>query len=142
MIKRGVQAFLKTFGYRLAPADSAIPFFGLSNFFSLLKRFAFYSRHILDVGANRGKWTREAILYFPEAQYTLVEPQDQLRVYVTDLINAGFHIHWINAGASDQPGKLPLRVIGEDHSSTFVRSSRIDTDAFREIEVPLRTVNE
>ena len=114
MIKRGVQAFLKTFGYRLARVDSAVRFCGLSNFFPLLKRFGFDPKHILDVGANRGKWTREATQYFPAAQYTLVEPQDDLKAHVMDLVNGGFRIHWINAGASDQPGKLPLRVIGED----------------------------
>jgi len=142
MIKQGVQAVLKTFGYRLARADSAVPFCGLSNFFPLLKRFGFSPAHILDVGANRGKWTREAVKYFPQAHYTLVEPQADLKSHVMDLIDGGFRIHWINAGASDQPGTLPLRIIGEDHSSTFVKTARIEGDAIRQIEVPLRTVNE
>ena len=53
MIKRGLQGFLKQFGYRLARAnDSVVPNCGLSNFFPLIKNFGFNPEHILEVGAN------------------------------------------------------------------------------------------
>ncbi len=87
MIKRGVQALLKQFGYRLAPAsDSVVPNCGLSNLFPLIKKFGFDPKHIVDVGANHGSWTREAVQYFPRAHYTLVEPQHELRIHSQDLI--------------------------------------------------------
>lgn len=69
MIKRGVQALLKQFGYRLVPAsDSVVPNCGLSNLFPLIKKFGFDPKHIVDVGANHGSWTREAEQYFPRAR--------------------------------------------------------------------------
>jgi hypothetical protein len=120
MIKRGLQGFLKQFGYRLARAnDSVVPNCGLSIFFPLIKKFGFNPEHILDVGANHASFTREAAHYFPRAHYTLVEPQEQLRVHVEDLIDRGLHIHWINAGASDQAGILPLYIIGSDPEQHF-----------------------
>ncbi len=143
MIKRRLQGLLKQFGYRLTRAnDSVVPNCGLSNFFPLIKKFGFNPEHILDVGANHASFTREAAHYFPRAHYTLVEPQEQLRVHVQDLIDRGLRIHWINAGASDQAGILPLYIIGSDQSSTFLQVPRTERDSVRTVEVPLRTLNE
>ena len=75
---------------------------GLNPFFALLKRLGFAPKHILDIGADRGMWTREALKYFPDARYTLVEPQDYLKTHIQDLIEGGSKIRWINAGASDR----------------------------------------
>jgi FkbM family methyltransferase len=143
MIKRGVQAILKQFGYRLARTrDSSASNCGLDNFFPLIKRFGFDPKHILDVGANHGNWTREAVRYFPKAHCTLVEPQDDLKVHIQDLVDRGVDIHWISAGASDKPGIFPLHILGPDHSSTFLKVPRTESESLRTIEVPLRTLNE
>jgi len=143
MIKRGVHGLLKRFGYRLARAgDSAVPNCGLSNFFPLIKKLGFDPKHILDVGANHGTWTREALQYFPQAHYTLVEPQNDLKIHIQELIDRGFHVHWINAGASDRAGILPLYILGPDHSSTFLQVPRTESESVRTIKVPLRTLNE
>lgn len=143
MIKEAIQATLKTFGYRLTRVtEASVPNYGLSNFFPLIKRFGFDPKHILDIGANRGNWTRMAINYFPQAYYTLVEPQDELKSYIKDLIDRGFHLDWINAGASDQAGLLPLHILGHDQSSTFLQVPRTESEGIRQVVVPLRTVNE
>jgi|HubBroStandDraft_6_1064221.scaffolds.fasta_scaffold00083_35 hypothetical protein len=98
-MKSLIQSMLRPLGLRLTRLESvAQPDYGLSVLFSTLKRFGFSPRHILDVGANHGNWTRTAITYFPDAEYTLLEPQDHLKVHIQDLIGAGHKIRWINAG--------------------------------------------
>jgi FkbM family methyltransferase len=118
------------------------PVFGLDSFFPLLRQFGFAPRHIIDVGANRGNWTRAAIRYFPDAHYTLVEPQDHLKIYVQDLVDRGFRIRWINAGAADKSGTLPFNVCHRDDSSTFLPASEQIETAGSHVPVKVTTVNE
>jgi FkbM family methyltransferase len=112
--------------------------YGLETFFSLLRRLGFAPRHVVDVGANRGTWTRAAFKYFPNAVYTLVEPQDHLRSYSQDLIAQGCKLKWINAGCGDFSGTLPLFVSYRDDGSTFVDWH----DGWQRITVPIMTLNE
>src|SRR5215471_7134353 len=94
----------------------------LDPFLSLLKRLDFAPRHIIDVGANRGDWTRTARQLFPSARYTLLEPQDHLRVYMRDLIEGHNPVELICVGVADQPGILTFTVAARDDSSTFALS--------------------
>ena len=142
MIKQLVQRLLSTFGYKLVPVDSLKPTWGLVHFFPLLKNFGFAPRNIWDIGANRGDWTREAIRYFPNAEYTLLEPQNDLKKNIQDLISSGCKIRWINAGAGARPGVLPFLVAPKDVDSTFLDLPRVTQEAVQRIEVPLRTLNE
>jgi len=123
-VKTLVQSFLRPFGLRLARLqDKERSDYGVGVVFSVLKRFGFSPKHIVDVGANHGNWTRASLQYFPEAQYTLLEPQKELMVHVQDLVAAGRAIRWINAGAADKSGTLPFFVARRDDSSNFVEAS-------------------
>ncbi len=117
-MKRILQAALGKFGLRLSRVANA-PKDGLTCFFEAIQRAGFAPRHIVDVGANHGNWTRAAIRFFPEAQYTLVEPQDHLKVHVQDLIGRGHKIRWVNAVLGDKPGILPFTIASRDDSSTL-----------------------
>jgi FkbM family methyltransferase len=88
----------------------------------MLKKRGFAPKHIVDIGANHGNWTRTALRYFPEAYYTLVEPQDHLRTHVQDFDG---RIRWIGAGASDEPAT----------------AEAAKAAAKRQIEVPVTTLN-
>jgi FkbM family methyltransferase len=142
VIKRAIQSTLRMFGYGLSRlpqgTNIASSAYGWNNFFPLLRSFGFVPKHIVDIGADKGEWTREATKYFPRAHYTLVEPQDELKIHVQDLIDRGYQIHWINAGAGDEPGVLQLNVFHHDSSSTFCKVS----DSLKQIPVQVRTVNE
>jgi len=143
MIKRLVQSALGTFGYRLSRLNSnGQPAYGLAPFFALIQRNGFRPKHIVDVGANHGNWTREAVKFFPDADFTLVEPQNDLRIYIKDLIDAGHRVHWVNAGVSDRAGLLTLNVDRRDHSSTFLDVPRTVNAAVRRVDVPVKTLNE
>jgi FkbM family methyltransferase len=115
--------------------------YGLEHFFSLLRRMGFAPRHVVDVGANRGYWTRAAFKYFPSAVYTLVEPQDHLRSHTQDLVAQGCKVKWINAGCADFSGTLPLSVSHWDVGSTFVELHDKPVGSQR-ITVPMMTLNQ
>jgi hypothetical protein len=68
-MKRAIHFVLGKLGYRIIPIeDGPRPRDGISLFFALLRRLGFAPKHILDIGANLGVWTREAIKFFPEAR--------------------------------------------------------------------------
>lgn len=146
MIKEIVQLSLKKFGLRLVRDGNLpqvtfpAPAYGLDCFFPVLKRLGFHPKHIIDIGANKGGWTRKALLYFPDAQYTLIEPQDHLRVHIQDLLDRGYKITWITAGAADKSGVLPFTILYRDDSSTFANPP-VDADS-PPIPVTVKTLNE
>lgn len=142
-MKTFVQSILKPFGLRLSRLKSLQgPDYGAGVLFSTLKRFGFSPRCVLDVGANHGNWTREALKYFPEADYLLVEPQDQLKMHVQDLIDAGRKIRWINAGAADKSGTMRFFVSVRDDSSTFLpREEQPQTRVISETSVEVLTLD-
>jgi FkbM family methyltransferase len=143
-VKKLVHSLLAKMGYRIVRIeDGPRPSEGLDPFFALLARMGFAPKHILDVGANRGLWTREAIKFFPEARYTLVEPQDHLKAHIRDLVEGGSKIEWVNAGASDRAGTMALTIAGSDGSSTFVMTEeQARAGGLAQTEVAAKTLNE
>ena len=128
---------------RIDPEENGHKSGQLGAFLAALKGQGFAPKHVVDVGANRGLWTREAIRFFPEATYTLVEPQDELKSYVQDLVEKGHKIRWVNAGAGDAAGTLPFAVAQRDDSSTFdVTEEEARRAGMRQVPVAVRTLNE
>jgi FkbM family methyltransferase len=142
-VKALIQSMLRPFGLRLSRLETVRePDYGAGVLFSTLRRFGFSPRFVLDVGANHGNWTRTALKYFPEAEYVLVEPQDHLKVCVIDLIEAGYRIRWVNAGAADKCGILPFIISERDDSSTFLtREEHLQTRVSSEIMVAVETLD-
>jgi FkbM family methyltransferase len=144
-IKQLVQAGFGVFGLRLTRLSNEPKHYYdlLDLLFLLLKRRGFSPNHIVDVGANHGYWTRTALKYFPDAYYTLIEPQEYLRENVEDLLaREDGKIRWIGAGASDKLGTLPFTISDRDVASTFITSEAAKAHSIRQIEVPVVTLNE
>jgi len=117
--------------------------YGWEIFFPLLKRHGFTPRCIVDVGANQGRWTREAFAHFPDASFLLVEPQAHLRVHVQDLLGLGTKFRWVDAGASDHAGRLPLTIAPHDVSSNFgMNAAQAAAMGYTQVEVAVRTLDE
>ncbi len=141
---KSIHFVLRKLGYRIVGIeDGPSPKAGLRPFFALLKSFGFAPKHIMDIGANHGRWTREAINFFPDARYTLVEPQDNLKINIQDLLERGCKIQWINAGASDRSGILRFTIANRDDSSTFVlTAAQARAGGLQQTAIPVKTVNE
>ena len=140
MFRRLVQGTLGKFGLRLvrtAYMDQGES--SLQHFFSSIQRLGFDPKHIVDVGANHGAWTRKAVKFFPDADYTLFEPQDHLKSYIQDMVAAGRKIRWVGAGVSDAAGKLAFTVAVRDDASNFLQHHQ--TDGARQIAVDVQTLD-
>lgn len=149
-MKRFVQSVLEKFGYRLVRLETLLekapenrvnsP---LECFFLALHNLGFQPKHIVDVGANHGSWTRSALVFFPECAFTLIEPQSHLKSHIADLLLTNSNLEWITAGVGDRHATLKFTVCDRNDSSNFRFSSEEATaQGYQQIEVEVFTLNE
>lgn len=94
----------------------------LDEFFSVLQQINFNPHHIIDVGANHGNWTRQSLRYFPDALYSLLEPQKWLEANVADLLKMNPRVKFHPVGAGSVQGSFKFTLLHRDDSSTFILS--------------------
>lgn len=120
-----------------------LPGYGWDLFFRLLQRYGFEPRCVFDVGANHGNWTREALRYFPQAEYLLIEPQGHLEAGIEDLRQQGHRLKWITAGVGDRAERLPLTIAPHDHSSNFgMTAEAAAAHGYQQVMMEVRTLDE
>lgn len=115
----------------------------LPNFYFILNKINFKPKHIVDVGANHGSWTREALNYFPDAYYTLVEPQHWLKESFKDILEKNPKVKFFPVGAGEKSGSFKFTIVDRDDSCTF-RISEEEAEKFghKQVELPILTLNE
>ena len=115
----------------------------LFTFFNNLQAIGFTPKHIVDIGANHGNWTREALIYFPESSYTLVEPQERLKKYFQDLLDTNPKIKYFQVGAGQTNGTFKFTIVDRDDSCTFrIQEEEAELQGFDQIEIPVITLND
>lgn len=115
----------------------------LDTFFSNICEIGFVPKHIIDVGANHGTWTRESLKFFPDAFYTLIEPQEWLKSSVQDLIDSNSKITFNPYGAGAENGSMMLTIADRDDSCTFrFTEEEAKARGNEQIEVSIVTLNE
>jgi hypothetical protein len=80
----------------------------------------FECRGVIDVGANRGAFTHEAISVFPHANFLLIEPQSEMVPYLEALRKSARNVEYVVAGAGSKEGELVLTISGGKTASTFL----------------------
>jgi FkbM family methyltransferase len=157
-MKKLVNAFLALFGLALvrkqtieylekkAASKGAKPSSGIKNqlignAFLLLKNAGFSPKHILDIGANHGSWSREVYSYFPNASYTLIEPQEYLKEHFADLL-AKPQFAYLPIGVGPKPGHFNLTITERDDSCNFRLSEEEARDrGLSQIRVQVDTID-
>jgi FkbM family methyltransferase len=143
IIKRGLDRILHPLITRLGYSKKQDELGLLEKFFSLLKTLQYSPNQIIDVGANHGGWTRTALAYFPDAKYSLIEPQKWLEEYVKDLIETNPRIKFYNCGAGSTNGNFKLTIANRDDSSNFILSEEEATQqGLTQVDVDVVTLNE
>lgn len=148
-IRKIVKPLLLTIGYRISRANTRLVIDEnkknnlLSNFYNTLKAFNFNPKHIVDIGANHGTWTKEAMKYFPEAYYTLIEPQHWLKESFQDILDSNPRVQFYGVGAGEKEGSFQFTIVDRDDSCSFRYSKEEAISAgFEQIEVPVVTLNQ
>jgi len=115
----------------------------LEQFLLLLKELDFAPKHIVDVGANHGTWTRAVLGHFPDAYYTLIEPQKWLETDIKDILDQNPKVKFHNYGAGSSPGSFKFTIADRDDSSNF-RMTEEDAikNGFKQVEIEIVTLNE
>lgn len=115
----------------------------MNNFFSVLNKINFMPRHIVDVGANHGTWTRETLKYFPDSYFTLLEPQQKMVASVADLLQSNPKVKFHAVGAGKTAGTFQFTIVDRDDSCTFLYSDEeAAKQGFAQIEIPVVTLND
>lgn len=129
-------------GWKLITSTTKYPSTDLYSCFANLKKRGFRPEHVLDIGANRGRWSQDCRRAFPHARFTLIEPQLEMKRPLDAFCRQTKHAQWLQMGVADQPGALPFIVYEDQVSSTF------DFDPQQKIrdcevrEIPVTTVND
>jgi FkbM family methyltransferase len=115
----------------------------LESFYTLLMSLDFQPKHIVDVGANHGTWTREILKYFPKAYYTLLEPQGQLQSSIKDIMDVNEKVTFHPIGAGSKPGKFKFTIVERDDSCTFVLTEEeAKSKGYQQVEIPIVQLNQ
>lgn len=115
----------------------------LEVFFENIKQMGFTPKHIIDVGANHGTWTRETLKYFPDAYYTLIEPQEWLKPSLQDILDANSKVSFNAVGAGDKSGSFMFTIVNRDDSCSFrYTEEEAKAGGFKQVEIPIVTLNE
>lgn len=114
----------------------------IENLFHSVKIFGLKPAHILDIGANCGDWTRLTLKHFPDATYTLLEPNPVMRDRMQDLLSTNPKIRLFSKGASDENGEFLFTITGRDDSCNFLLNSQQATElGLPQIPVELVTID-
>lgn len=146
-MKKVLKKILFSWGYTIQKAQSKVPVKGVRNpylahFFDVLKTIGYTPQNVIDIGANKGHWTRDFLKLFPESKVTMIEPQEHLKSYFDDLLNNP-NIQYLPIGVGNQNGSFQFTLNKYDDSSTFLLSEEEALKrGFRQVEVPVKTLNE
>lgn len=144
-MKAFIKNMLRSIGYEIVPYELGViagsdrrPICNFEAFLEDIKTRCFSPRLILDVGANRGDWTRMAKDVFPEASFLLIEPQIEMRQSLNDLCSEFEDISWIEAGAGSKEGRLVQTIWDDLAGSSFlpnVDENLLQTGRQREVDI-------
>jgi FkbM family methyltransferase len=128
-MKELVQNLLGRFGYAIrrtatlhghAPGSTTRPIAELNLFLEDLRARGFAPRGIIDVGANKGEWTRLALSVFPGTPILMIEPQDEMEPRLLELTKTNTNCYYIKAGAGRKNEELVQTIWEDSEGSSFL----------------------
>lgn len=147
-MKRFVKALFRRCGISVSrvPKDGSrvadAKYTPAQEFMLQLKAVGYAPQTIVDVGANRGAWTRSTMRVFPDAYYILIEPQSHLKPHLADLLGSG-RVEVLNCAVADRCGEAWFKVSEWDVTSALVGEGPDSGPGAGEtrVQVPVRTID-
>ncbi len=129
-------------GLGIPPASAGRPIAEVESFLEDLVARGFSPRGILDVGANRGDWTRMALERFPRAQALLIEPQTEMEPRLEALVEENPNCAYLIAGVGREPGQLVQTIWEDTYGSSFcVPADPVLIESGRQRITPIETLD-
>ncbi len=149
-MKQLVKSLAQNLGYDITqrnrlenlPGSNARPTGNMTFFLEDLKARGLNPSSILDVGANRAKWSREVKFVFPDASCMLIEPQLEMQSEL-DLFCQDFpDSQYILAGAGATQQELTLTVWENFAGSSFLPEETDDLkESGKQRNIPIITID-
>jgi FkbM family methyltransferase len=92
----------------------------IADFLENIRTRGFVPRGIIDIGANRGDWTRLALSIFPDASVIMIEPQHEMQPYLSNLCSSLANCQYVKAGAGRAGGELVQTIWPDLNGSSFL----------------------
>lgn len=113
----------------------------LFQLFDNFKTIGFEPKHIVDIGANHGTWTREVLKYCPDAKFYLFEPQEWLKSSFEDLLQED-NVSFYPKGVGKENGSFMFTIVDRDDSCSFrFTEEEAIKKGYKQIEVPVISIN-
>lgn len=115
---------------------------GTKRFFKQLAGRGFYPQTIVDVGANHGGWSRVVRSVFKDADFILIEPQEEMRPFLDQFCRQTPGAQWFLAGAGAEEGELSLTLWDDLQGSAFLSPEiQAMTPYTKKRQVPIVTLD-
>jgi len=115
----------------------------LLGFLHLINAIGYQPKQVIDIGANRGYWTRDFLKVFPDATITLIEPNVALQTYFQDLLDTQPKLRYLPIGVGKQTGIFRFTLNPHDDSSTFLfDENEARKRGFKQVEIPVSTLDD
>ncbi len=125
-MKNAIRKLLNSFGYEVrrtvpfAAGTQQRPIGDMQKMVEDLKARGLNCKSILDVGANRGDWSRMAKVIYPSAAFCLIEPQTEMEEDLKSFCSSSDGSIYIIAGAGPKSEKKYLTVWDDLAGSSFL----------------------
>lgn len=140
-VNRLVQKILGTFGLALVrtqPVEnrSIINRSTMRGAIRALAKRGYQINTIIDIGASDGRWTLDAMEFFPQSQYLLVEAQGFHEENLKSFTKSHANAQYVLAAAGDQVGKIYF-----DAGDPFGGQASHTPFAVNNVELPVTTLD-
>lgn len=105
---------------RTPPTSICRPIGNIRSFLEDVRARGFTPKGIIDVGAHKGDWTLMASSVYPEANFIMIEPQDEMTTYLEKICSNNPKCEYVKAGVGRENSVLTQTIWDDYAGSSFL----------------------